>query len=609
MTATPTESDPHLAATSPPVWAWDLLAMALAALDLSLHLFQNWVSFVEGQLGLSAELVRHGQWPHRDFNDVYSGGLALLDAGAQRLFGDDLLALRIPLAIATILWIAVLAACLRRFVPPAAAAGLALVGYLWGPPLYTAAMPTWYLLFFATGAAWCLLKWNESEDPRWWGAAGACIGLALFFKINALFLLAGAGCVLLTDDRHRGGLLGGTLVLLGVLGAVVVVGSGWWWPFAARLLVPLVIVAVVAIAHAARAQRAAPGALRPMLVAGGWLALGVAAIVVPWFLVYLLGGGFDRLLEGLFILPFKRPANAALLPQSFQLLDLLPIVALPLVLGIRWPRVWGWFVAAAIVALTCYAVDAAGLHAAVTVRFVWRVVRGWGILAPLAVAAVRWRERGPRARPILIVGWVAVWCALWQYPFAAPNYLAYVAPLLLLAGVAAASRYASRPVGAAVAVSLALWTVAINHGQPLSLLGYSRATPPPPLMPLDVPHGGGLLIPAYDAGVMHATVDLLQRWKVRSIVAGPDAPAVYYFGGFPTPDREMYEFLAPRWSATVLAERIRAHDPDAVVLNAGASFSPIPVDSVPLLLGRVALADTTIGPFRLLLYRRPAPAP
>ena len=582
--------------------------MGVAALDLSLHLFQNWVSFVEGQLGLSASLVRAGRWPHRDFNDVYSGGLALLDAGAQWLFGDDVLSLRIPLAIATILWVAVLAACLRRFVSPAAAAGLALVGYLWGPPLYTAAMPSWYLLFFATGAVWCLLKWNETDDARWWGAAGVCIGLALFFKINALFLLAAAGCLLLTDERHRGGPLGATVVLLGTLGAIVTVGSGWWWPFAARLVVPLAVVAVVAIAHAARARRAVPGALRPMLVAGGWLAAGVAVIVVPWFLAYVLGGGFDRLLEGLFILPFKRPANAALLPQSFRPLDLLPIAALPLVLAIRWPRAWGWFVAAAIVALTCYAIDAAGLQAAETVRFVWRVVRGWGILVPLAVAAVRWRDRGPGARPILIVGWIAAWCALWQYPYAAPNYLAYVAPLLLLAGVAA-SVGATRPVGAAVAVSLALWTVGVNHGQPLSLLGYSRATPPPPLAPLDVPHGGGLLIPAADARVMHETIDLLQRWQVRSIVAGPDAPVVYYFSDLPLPDREMYEFLAPRWSAAVMAERIRAHDPDAVVLNPGASFSPIAVDSVPILVGRMALADTTIGPFRMLLYRRRAPAP
>ncbi|HET7042964.1 MAG TPA: glycosyltransferase family 39 protein, partial [Gemmatimonadales bacterium] len=269
-----------------PWWAWDLLAMGVAASDLSLHLFRNWVSFVEGQLGLSAALVRQGRWPHLDYNDVYSGGLALLDAGAQRLFGDDLLALRIPLAVATILWVAVLAACLRRFVPPAAAAGLALVGYLWGPPLYTAAMPTWYLLFLATATLWCLLRWDESEDPRWWGAAGVCIGVALFFKINALFLLAGAGCVLLTDDRHRGGLVGGMVVLLGVLGALVTVGSGWWWPFAARLIVPLAIVAVVALRHSARTQKERPGGLRPMFVAGAWLALGVGAIVVPWFLTY-----------------------------------------------------------------------------------------------------------------------------------------------------------------------------------------------------------------------------------------------------------------------------------------------------------------------------------
>ena len=604
-----TETAPAVPSQELPWWAWDLLAMAVAAFDLSLHLFRNWVSFVEGQLGLSASLVRHGQWPHRDFNDVYSGGLALLDAGAQRLFGDDIIALRIPLGIATILWVAVLAACLRRFVSPAAAAGLALVGYLWGPPLYTAAMPTWYLLFLATAATWCLLRWNESEDARWWGVAGVCIGLALFFKINALFLLAGAGCVLLTDERHPSGPIGGAVVLAGVAGAAVTIGSGWWWPFAIRLVGPLLAVAVLALVHAARVRRDRPPAYRPLLVACGWLALGVGVVVIPWALAYALHGGLSRLIEGLFILPFKRPANAALLPQGFRLLDLLPIAALPLALGVRWRGAWGWFVAAVIIAAACAAVDVAGLQAAPTVRFVWRVVWGWAILAPVAAAAVRWAEPGPRTRASLIAGWIAAWCALWLYPFAAPNYLAYVAPLLLLAGVAAASGYARRPVGAAIAAALTLWTVAVNHGQPLSLLGYSRATPPPPMAPLDVPHGGGLLIPASDAAVMHGAIDLLHRWKVRSVVAGPDAPAIYYFGDLPFPDREMYEFFAPAWSATVFADRIRRHDPDAVVLNEGASFSKIPVDSVPLLLGRTALADTTIGPFRMLLLKRAPGAP
>src|SRR6478609_4038512 len=118
-------------APSPPwwkgeAWSWTLLAMVLAALDLSLHLFNNWVAFDEGAMGLAGSLVRSGRWPHADYSDVYSGGLALLDAGAQWAFGDDLASLRIPLAIATMLWVALLAACFRRFVSAPAAAGLAL---------------------------------------------------------------------------------------------------------------------------------------------------------------------------------------------------------------------------------------------------------------------------------------------------------------------------------------------------------------------------------------------------------------------------------------------------------------------------------------------------
>lgn len=579
--------------------------MGLAAVDLTTHLNRYWVAFDDGAMGLAAAMVRAGRWPHVDFTDVYSGGLALLDAGAFALFGDQLISLRIPLWIATILWVGVLASCFRRFVPPPAAAGLALVGYLWGPPLYTAGMPSWYLLFFATGLCWALLRWNETEDPRWWAVGGVCIGLGLFFKINALFLLAAAGAVILTDERHRGGISAAVIVLLGALAAGVIVALGWPWPDAATLALPLLALTAAAVYHEGRARAGAPAAFSRTLRPGGWLALGIAVIVVPWTLAYAIHGGLAELARGLFVLPFRRPHSASLLAPPFQPLDLLPIGLLPLLVFARWRDKYAVGAAVVLVALAFYATDLVAIAPTATVRILWRTARGWSILVPLMIAIVRVRQGGPELRGGMITAWIAAWFALIQYPFAGANYLAYAAPLILLAGAAALQGRIVRPIGAAIATSLAVVVLGAGHGQSLNELGYTYHIPQARLVPIRTPHGGGLLVPESNARLVEATVAVLDAWGARTIVAGPDSPHLYYLSGRPTPDREFFEFLAPEWSPAAFARRIAAHDPDAVILSAWAPFSEIPLDSVAAVLAARAVADTTLGPYRMFLLHRP----
>ncbi|HEU4570739.1 MAG TPA: glycosyltransferase family 39 protein [Gemmatimonadales bacterium] len=586
--------------------AWTLLAMGLASLDLSLHLFTNWIPFDEGMLAMAGKLVRHGAWPHRDFTDVYSGGLAVLDAAAQWAFGDDLRALRIPFAAAAIGWVGVLAACFRRFVSPPAAAGLALVAFLWGPPIYPAAMPSWYVLFLGTGVVWCLLRWDETGRPGWWGAAGALIGLALFIKINALFLLAAAGCVLLTDDRFRAGLPGHVLMLAGILGATLMVARGWSPAAAVPFVLPLWALAATGIGHLWRTERSLRPDLTPLVRPGAWLAAGVAAIVLPWVAAYTLGGGAHALLEGVLVLPFRRSVYARMFPPGFWLPDLLAAGLLLLLLLRRFRTETAAWIAAALVGLTFFATEGARLGSKWTVLITWRELRVWAVGALLAVALVRWRETGPRGRTMMIAGWVAAWLALVQYPFAATNYVAYVAPLLFLAGCAAAAGRVARPLGAAIPLALAIWTLGVDHGQPLSLLGRRHASPPLTYARLDLPHGG-LRVADYEAHGYEAIIRTLDRWGARTVVAGPDAPEIYYLGDRTLLDRELFEFTSPDWSAATFGERIAAHRPDAVVLNLRPFFSKVPPESVLARLPAPPVADTMIGPF-LLLRLAPPPA-
>src|SRR3984885_9891652 len=60
------------------------------------------------------------------------------------------------------------------------------------------------LIPFAVAMVWALVRLVESNDPRWWLAAGAFAGLALLSKFTAVMLLpAVAAFVLVPDWRWR----------------------------------------------------------------------------------------------------------------------------------------------------------------------------------------------------------------------------------------------------------------------------------------------------------------------------------------------------------------------------------------------------------------------
>lgn len=227
---------------------------------------------------------------------------------------------------------------------------------------------------------------------------------------------------------------------------------------------------------------------------------------------------------------------------------------------------------------------------------VWTVLR---LLAPilLLVGAARWHRDGDRR--LLVPLWVAAWFALVQYPFAAPIYFVYAFPLLLLAVTAVVvAAGGTREIAIGAGSALTLWTLVVSHGQTIDQLAW-RNHPHPPVFTLPGPHGG-LEVPAWDADAYGRLTTLLEEWGATRIVAGPDAPDVYYLGGHPFPDREFFEFMAPEWSAAVLARRIVTHRAQAAVLNTRPGFSRVSLDSVVALLPAPPLADTLIGRFRVL---------
>src|SRR5262249_20229490 len=55
---------------------------------------RGWMPHDEGMLGQSADRVLHGDVPHVDYEEPYTGGLTWLYAGVFKIAGVDLLKLR-----------------------------------------------------------------------------------------------------------------------------------------------------------------------------------------------------------------------------------------------------------------------------------------------------------------------------------------------------------------------------------------------------------------------------------------------------------------------------------------------------------------------------------
>lgn len=148
---------------------------------------RGWIPHDEGFLAQSAERVLEGELPHRDFDELYTGGLSYLHAAAFRLFGVRLLSPRWTLLIFAAAFAAAVWAIARRVAGPVAAGAVLWLAVAWSLPIYFAALPSWYNLFFAVFGALAVLRYLETDVRRWLFVAGLCGGLSFLIKLVGLY--------------------------------------------------------------------------------------------------------------------------------------------------------------------------------------------------------------------------------------------------------------------------------------------------------------------------------------------------------------------------------------------------------------------------------------
>ena len=86
-------------------WLALLVVWAISIGYMATHLKRGWVPSDEGYFGQTAERVLHGELPHKDFDEGYTGGITFLNALAFRELGINSVSLRIVLFLFFIAWV------------------------------------------------------------------------------------------------------------------------------------------------------------------------------------------------------------------------------------------------------------------------------------------------------------------------------------------------------------------------------------------------------------------------------------------------------------------------------------------------------------------------
>lgn len=574
------------------------LVFSLSALYMAKELRRGWIPHDEGALGQSAERVLQGEVPHRDFDEIYTGGLSYLNAVAFRVFGTELISLRYVLYLFSLGWVPVVYYAASRFVSPPMAGIVTLLAVAWGVPNYSAAMPSWYNLFFASFGVASLLRYIETRSRLWLFVAGLCGGISFLFKVSGLFFIAGVLLFFLFPDKSAADgrpisrierNLYRTLLVISVLSynglLLAFVRKGFGLVSFLYFVVPELVVGAVIVGRELASGRdrcqSFGGLLLKLAPFGAGVAIPVAAFLAP----YVAGGSVLQFWYGVFVLPTKRFAFAShtqppLLFVSGIAADLAVIAAI-FFTGPRLQKVVGSLVWVGVPVLLVTAWRETrfykGLWTSIWALLPILVVLGLVVLTgrrPLEETSEETDDR-QQQRVFLMLSVTAA-CSLIQFPFSGGIYFCYVAPLLLLATTAVLSmvRRVPRFALAGLVVFFLLYAVLeVTPGFVYKMGNYYASDIQ--TAALAFPRAESLLVDGADAREYRDLgAIVLEHARGPYLFCTPDCPEVYFLFGFRNPGRTLFDFFdEPAGRTARILALLRSHDINLVVLGRSAGFS------------------------------------
>ena len=571
-----------------------LVVWACSAVYLSFFIDRGWIPHDEGAFAHSAERVLQGELPHRDFDEIYTGGLSYLHALGFELFGVRLTSLRYVLLGFTLAFVPALFALTSRLGPPWLAGALTLLGVVASVPNYFAGVPSWYNLFFATFGTLALVRHLEDGRRRWLVIAGICGGLSILIKIAGLYFVAAALLFLVYREQSTSRDLAARAARVWGLVAIEVVGAVAFVVVLLRTFAPsrsvmeivhFVVPGAVLVALLPwREFRDGGGSLAPRV--RGLLTLvlpflaGVALPLAFFVLPYVASGAVGDLIRGLFVLPARRVQAAAMaLPPPYTLTLALPYAAL-LALPVL-PKLAERILAAALAATLAVVLWKAGDDTFVYLS-IWWGLRPLVPLAAIAAFVVLARPGSTRDAAkhqlVFLFAAVAAMTSLVQFPYAFGIYFCYAAPLVMLAIAAlVAARPSPRLLHLVVlAFYLAFAGLWLNRGF-IRSIGL-RYIPDGQTARLNLPRAG-LLVYEDRKLQYEELIALVERHADTDFIyAAPDVPEMYFLAARRNPTRTIFDiFDEPAGRTARILAALDARHVKVAVINSKPEFSP-PLD-------------------------------
>lgn len=591
------------------LWVIGLVVWIASVTYAAVVLRWGWVPRDDGFLAHAAERVLNGEIPHRDFQDVYVGLLSYLHATAFRVWGTNLGSLRYPLFAVFVLWVPAVFWIAARMLGRAQAAIATIIAAVWSVPNYSASMPSWYNLFFATFGLAALFGYIEVGSPWLLFLAGFSAGISCLFKITGLYFVAAVSLFLVWQARPNprdsqtkarvDRCLVSLLAVLFLTAVAVLLRSRLGASETYHFLVPQIAIAGFLLWCVWKPG----GLLREKSHA--WSLVGTLAPFTLGFLLPIAAfeiafasmGAVRDLLNGVFLLPMRRLTVVGRSPAP--LISLVPMgLVLALVLSTgksRGRRLW--FINAGLVigfsALLLFSGSSPGAF-----TFSWYIFAP--VIPAMAVIAVfTLRHSGADSaqdqRLMLLASTVAV-CSLIQYPFFTAAYFCYVAPLLVLVVAQLLAVYSIPRSTVAIICAFALLFPVIRLRPFMERDDFSHVK----LVPLHLPRAGGLKVRADQAQDYEQLVRVIQQ-HVRPgslIYVAPDDAQIYFLAEMRNPTRITYSSLDdPRGQTQRILQRLAARDVRLVVIDTGL-ISSVPAD-LRERLNSLFPHFTSVGPFQI----------
>jgi len=575
-------------ATHGTVIRWFVLTaiLAIAGVYVAFHIGKGWVPADDGTLSQSALRVMRGQLPHRDFGEIYTGGLSFIHALAFRAFGVNLMSLRICVFLFFLAWVPAVYYIALRFIPPIPAGLITLLAVVWSYPNYPAAMPSWYNLFFATFGAAALLRYLDVRTRRWLFVAGLCGGVSLLVKVIGAYYIAGVFLFLafleqsesVEEEQSKNSWLYrafSVAALLAFLGIVVEVlrarlGMAELYHF---VLPSAVVVGLIVLGE--RNVRATSGQrfralFRTVVPFSCGLIVPIAVFLIP----YAKSGTVSQFFYGVTSSAISRAAGLGVVrplgvAEAIWVLPLVGVIAA----AMYWDKFQGQLVGTAL----GFAALVIAIKAAYSFEIVTRIWHSVALLTPIAVllgAVLVYAQKNSGARTklqhqqIVLLISLAATCSLVQFPFAAAIYLSYMVPLTLLAIVAIVSTGRTQRGTYALAAVAGLYLMfGVVSLVPLYI--YEITSMIGPMYTMHGARTGGLKIE--EAVFFDDLARFLREHSPNGLMyAGNDCPELYFLSGLKNVTKD------DGGSATIeeVLKAVQSNDLKLVVINE-APFFPL----------------------------------